>query len=317
MSASSLVTIAIPVYRRLDCLHIALRSVADQDYDDIELIVSDNGQNGTRVREIVSGAYPKPFTFRQNPRTVPLPDHYSQLLAAASGFVFIFLPDDDAMTPNYVSAVVRILANRHDVSVVIAKQEEVSADGRLIRSSPGDVDKYIEGIDFVKQWTSHGFASYTPIAARTKDIRSVGGYLDCPWGGHSDNALMLKLCLSGTVAYATTCTYHLRYDPESFGWSLGVGRFAQDTNCFLRFLEKDPWLREYSERFPDRWKELKPLVSHMAWKTYLDRWRNAEHDAPFLKWAGAGFAIPFFPEYYRAVVRAILSRGRRRVLRGR
>ena len=64
---SKLVTIGIPIYKRLTTLPQALQSVASQDYPDIELIVSDNGENGNKVKEIVEQCYPRPFRFRQNP----------------------------------------------------------------------------------------------------------------------------------------------------------------------------------------------------------------------------------------------------------
>ncbi len=67
---ADLVSICIPVYKRLECIPRALRSVAAQDYPSIELIVSDNGMNGTRVAELVQREYPRPFRFRQNPHTV-------------------------------------------------------------------------------------------------------------------------------------------------------------------------------------------------------------------------------------------------------
>ena len=63
-----LVTIALPIYKRLEYLPHVLGIVAAQDYPDIELLVSDNGMNGTRVREIVEASYPRPYRFRQNPR---------------------------------------------------------------------------------------------------------------------------------------------------------------------------------------------------------------------------------------------------------
>ena len=50
---TKLATIGIPVYKRLNTLSNALQSVAAQDYPHIELIVSDNGTNGTKVRDIV------------------------------------------------------------------------------------------------------------------------------------------------------------------------------------------------------------------------------------------------------------------------
>ena len=62
-----------------------LNAVARQDYADIELIVSDNGQNGTTVRDIVAEHYPRPYRLRPTDVTVDLPTHHHQVLAKSDG----------------------------------------------------------------------------------------------------------------------------------------------------------------------------------------------------------------------------------------
>ena len=297
-----LVTIGIPVYKRLDCLYLALQSIAVQDYPYIELIVSDNGQNGTKVREIVEQWYAKPYIFRQNEVTVPLPAHHTQLVYAASGRYFAWMPDDDTISPTYASELVNVLEGQPDVSVAIARQEVVDATGRFMRRSPDHLPECSKGEDFIRNWTTNGFDSYTSIVARTDDIRRCGGYLDCPWGNHSDNGLMLKLCLSGNVAYRKTCTYRLRQDPASFGWSISIGHFAEDTARFLSFLESDPLILSYARRSPEQWRELKRLLLAMTWQAYFHRWEMmGRQSPPFFQWIKAAFALPYLPQYYRAV----------------
>jgi GT2 family glycosyltransferase len=78
-SMTKLVTIGISIYDRLTTLPQALLSVASQDYPHIELIVSDNGQNKNKVKEIVEQWSPRPFRFGQNRSTVPISPHYNQL----------------------------------------------------------------------------------------------------------------------------------------------------------------------------------------------------------------------------------------------
>jgi glycosyltransferase involved in cell wall biosynthesis len=297
-----LFTIAIPIYKRLDCLHLALQSVIAQDYPHIELIVSDNGQNGTKVREIVEQCYPKPYIFRQNEVTVPLPVHHAQLVHAASGGYFAWMPDDDTISPTYASDLVKVLEDRPDVSVAIAKQEVVDASGHLMRQSPDHLLEFCKGEDFIRNWTANGFDSYTSIVARTEDIRRWGGYLDCPWGNYSDNALMVKLCLKGAVAYVKTCSYRLRQDPASFGWSISIGRFAEDTARFLTFLESDPVILSYASRSPEQWRELRRVLVTMTWQGYFHRWdMMGRQSPPFCKWTKAAFALPYIRPYYRAV----------------
>ena len=297
-----LFTIAVPVYKRLDCLHLALQSIAAQDYPHIELIVSDNGQNGAKVREIIEQWYSKPYIFRQNEATVPLPAHHTQLVHAAAGRYFAWMPDDDTISPTYASELVNVLENRPDVSVAIARQEVVDVTGHLIRQSPDHLPEYSKGGDFIHNWTTNGFDSYTSIVARTEDIRRCGGYLDCPWGNFSDNGLMVKLCLSGAVVYRKTCAYRLRYDAASFGWSLSIGRFAEDTVRFLNFLESDPVILSYASRSPEQWRELKRVLVTMTWQAYFHRWdMMGRQSPPFFKWIKAAFALPYLPQYYRAV----------------
>jgi len=104
-----LVTVVIPVYRRFDFLPKAIQCVASQDYPHIQLIVSDNGQNGTRVPEIVRQHYPGLFRFRQNPVPVPIATHFNQLLREAAGEYHVVLCDDDEISSNYISEMVGLL----------------------------------------------------------------------------------------------------------------------------------------------------------------------------------------------------------------
>ena len=95
---TKLVTIGIPVYRRLDFLPHVLNVVNSQDYPDIELIVSDNGMNGSTVHDIVKKYYFRPSRFRQNSSTVGMSIHFNQIINEASGEYFILLADDDEIS---------------------------------------------------------------------------------------------------------------------------------------------------------------------------------------------------------------------------
>ena len=105
-----LVTIGVPVYKRLGFLPNVLRSVSEQNYPAIELIVSDNGLNGGEVPQLVRRHYSKPFKFRQSPFIVSMPTHFNQIIQRASGKYFMILCDDDEISPNFVSEMAALLA---------------------------------------------------------------------------------------------------------------------------------------------------------------------------------------------------------------
>lgn len=297
-----LVTIGIPVYKRLSCLPRALQSVLKQDYPCIELLVSDNGLNGTAVRDLVDQHYTRPYVFRQNPAIVTLPAHYNQLVAVASGKYFIWMPDDDTISPNYVSTLVPILEQDSTIAVAIARQEYVDASGCVLRVSPNHAPHSISGEQLVTQWTKMGFESFTAILARTADIRACGGYPEFPGGTHCDDAVLIKLSLGRSIALTNACVYQLQQDETSVGWSLKCQVLAEDTRRFLKFLDTDPWLLAFARRETAQWVKLKYSLVKMTWETYYYRWDTIYKERlSLVPWVRAAFALPYIPSYYRAV----------------
>ena len=271
---TKLVTICIPVYKRLSTLSNALQSVAAQDYPHIELIVSDNGTNGTKVRDIVEQWYPRPYRFRQNPITVPIAPHYNQLIEAATGEYCVVLDDDDTLSQDFVSELAGILDANPEVVVALAKQESVNAMGQVLHRSLDQLPRILSGEDFIRSWNRYGFECYTAMLGRTALMQACGGYENFPRGTHSDDALLIKLCLNGSMAFGQHCTFRWRVDDSSYGWSMNCEELAEDTRQFLRFLEHHPTIIAYAARQPRQWKELKPLLLILGWGTSF---RPLEH----------------------------------------
>lgn len=300
MVPSALVTVCIPIYKRLSCLSHALQAVEAQDYPDIELIVSDNGQNGSAVQEIIGRHYHRPCRFRQNSATVPMCQHYNQLIQAASGKYLILLDDDDSMSENFVSELVRILEGRADIVVAMGRQEVVDVTGKVLRSSSATVPNVMTGEEFIRSWTSYNYECYTTMLLRTDTVRLCGGIPEFPNGTHTDDGLITKLCLTGAVGFSTRCVFRWCCDSGSFGWSLPIEKLAEDINAFLKFLESDPVIQSYAARHAEQWPALKSQLSHMSWHTYLERWAGLYRERlTFWRWVRAGFAMPYIPEYYR------------------
>ncbi len=312
---SKLVTIALPVYKRLDYLVDALRSVAAQDYPNIELIVSDNGENGSAVRELAELHYPRPFRFRQNPTTVPLPQHYNQLIAAAGGDYFAFLDYDDMLSSNYVSDLVAVLDAHPEVSVALARVEVVDTSGNFLRLSSDEVPAFMPGPEFIRAWTKYGFESYSTVLGRTGYVKEDGGHPNIPGGTHTDDAILIKLCLRGNVAISSRSRFRWRYSPASFGWSLKCASLAEDTRAYLRFIDDDPAMRRYAMKEPREWQEIRPILRRLGWQTYLERWEGMYGvDAPVCRWVSGAFAMPYIPEYYSRVRVALYYGLRQRLI---
>lgn len=321
-----LVTVGIPVYRRLDYLPNALRCVALQDYPNIELIVSDNGLNGSRIREIVETEYPRPWRLRQNTTTVSSAEHFNQIIEAASGEYFTLLADDDEISTNFISELASLLDRHPDASLALSAQEVVDKVGVTLEKTQQCLPELVAGADLIHAvWRTHeiDFYCFVTNMARTRDLRAVGGFPHFTGATHDDDAVIIRLCLGRMVALSDRCTFRWRKYGESLGWSISIAELGAASREFLSFLDEDDTVQSYATRQPQEWPKVRTTISAMVYGTYLWRWRELYRGRmPLASWLAAVFAMPPGRGYYRYLVgtagawfRTALSAQLRRCLR--
>lgn len=312
-----LVTIGVPIYRRLNYLPHVLNIISLQDYPRIELIISDNGMNGTKIRDIVNAHYSGPYKFRQNPSSVSISAHFNQIVREASGEYFVLLADDDEISPNYVSELVRQLERYPQASVALAAQEILDEAGVVIRRSRGPLPDILSGADFVRAaWHTfeYRFECFATTLAKTELIRRCGGYPDFTRGSHNDNALLIKLCLNDYVVFSDKCAFRWRVYESSHGWSIDIRDLAAASREFLLFLDSDPAIQRFAVSYVPEWRELKHYLVTVTWETYFERWRSIYRERlPHLQWVKAAFALPFILAYYRKVISTLIKVSKRAV----
>ena len=306
---TKLVTIGIPVYRRLDFLPNVLRVANSQDYPDIELIVSDNGMNGSTVHDIVKKYYFRPSRFRQNSSTVGMSIHFNQIINEASGEYFVLLADDDEVSSNYISELTTLLERHTRASVAMSIQETIDVTGVSLKRSSEMVPEMVTGPDFIRAaWGTHeyGYESFSTFVGRTENLVNCGGYPDFCKGTAIDDALIVKLCLDNFVVFSTRCTFRKRYSEASDGYAMDIKDLSKGLKEFLAFLDSDPMIRDFMESHPSQWKESKHYLVEVAWKTYFYRWIDIyKKRLSHREWVRAGFYMPFLPNYYRAVAQTL------------
>jgi glycosyltransferase involved in cell wall biosynthesis len=306
---NKLVTIGIPVYKRLEYLPHVLNIVSSQDYPDIELIVSDNGMNGSAVHDIVKKYYSRPNKFRQNPSTVGMSMHFNQIIHEASGEYFLLLADDDEISPNYVTELVNALERHIRASVAMSIQETIDETGVFVRRSSEKVPEMLSGPDFIRAaWGTHeyGYESFSTFVARTANLVKCGGYPEFHKGTAHDDALIVKLCLDNFVVFSTHCAFRKRYSEASDGYAMAIQDLSKGLRDFLAFLESDPTIKAYALSHRRQWRESKRYLVGVAWKTYYYRWIDLyKKRLTRREWVRAGFYMPFVQDYYRAVAQTL------------
>lgn len=316
------VTVAVPLYRRFRYVPGVLDSVAAQDHPRVDLLVSDNGENGREVRELVDEHAPTGYRFRRNDRTVGIVDHFNQLVEAARGEYFVLLQDDDQIGPSFLSTLVGVLEAEPDVGAALGRVEVMDEEGRTVdRDAGAEPPRRMTGREFVRLWCrgDRDFVCFATNVARTGEIRAAGGYPSFPKGTGVDNALLVKLVLGRRIAWEPDAVFRYRVYEESHGLSLPPAELARDLADFLDFLDRDPDLEEYAREHPEAWSEVRARLERMTWGTYRHRWKNMYRDRlSRAEWVRAAFEMPWIPDYYAAVLRHMarrfLSASKRRLL---
>ena len=307
---NKLVTIAIPVYKQLNFLPQALISANSQDYPNIELIVSDNGMNGTKIPEIVNKYYAKPYKFCQNSISVPVIEHFNQLVNKASGEYLVLLSDDDEISFNYVSELVILLEHNPQASVAVPRYEIISESGHVIKTSDEQRPDIVSGEDFIRAWCRQEYknGSTQTHLARTKNIKMCGGFPDFTRGIHSDDALLVKLCLNSYVALGQSCTFRWRISEFSTGSSKSYQESAAACKQYLNFLDSDSHILNFAYKYPYKWAEIKRHLVRAGTGVHLYEWKNLNRKSISpLEWIKAAFTLPFIPTYYAKVAYNLLK----------
>lgn len=308
---SKTATVALPIYKRLEYLPQVLALVQAQDYPNLELIISDNGQNGAKVRDLVEAHYRRPCRFRQNPSTVNVTEHFNQILQLASGEYYTVLSDDDEISPNYISELVGRLEACPRAALAHGRQEYIDKEGRILRETVAVLPDLLTGEAFLRAaWRTFELKleMLGTYVGRTELMKRCGGWPAFEKGNHIDNGLVLKLCLQGDVAFSSKCVFRWRIDEASMGWSVPIQGLSVATCQFLDFLKTDPMIRQFARAEPARWREIQAFVVEMAWSTYLCRWRDLyQRRMPRWRWVKAAFALPYIPQYYKEIRRILFQ----------
>jgi glycosyltransferase involved in cell wall biosynthesis len=131
MSNQPLVTIGLPTYNRGYSLRDALESALTQDYQNIELVISDNGSTDeTQAICLEACARDKRIRYFRFDSNQGPTVNFSEVLKQARGEFFMWFSDDDWMDRSYVSEGLRVMLAHADVGLVCGR-EKYYDDGKF------------------------------------------------------------------------------------------------------------------------------------------------------------------------------------------
>jgi glycosyltransferase involved in cell wall biosynthesis len=101
-------SVLLPTRNRLNLLAYAIETVRRQDYDDWEIIVSDNFSEEDIAGYIQSLNDPRIKYYRTD-KFIPVTDNWNNALEKSDGDYVIMLGDDDCLMPGYFSTLSKII----------------------------------------------------------------------------------------------------------------------------------------------------------------------------------------------------------------
>jgi len=135
-STETLVTIGLPVYNGESTVAAAIRSVLDQQYERLELVISDNAsQDGTEEICRDHARSDARVSYHRQRENIGLLNNFRYVVNHAGGDYFKWLGDDDWIHPSFISRCADALSAEPSL-VLVTTQQSYLDDAGTIQTSP-------------------------------------------------------------------------------------------------------------------------------------------------------------------------------------
>ena len=282
-----LVTVYVLTYKKFDTIFNNLTSILEQDYSNIELIVSDDGSSNFPKEEIESFVERnrkgniKDYQVIANENNVGTVRHINKILSRAHGELYIPLSGDDEFYSN--STITKIVDeyNKTHFNVLSTSRIAVDNEGHQLYYIPHILDRIIiksrirtprQQLNRLLQNRFHNFASGSTMAIRASFFKQVGGH-DERFVLWEDGPFIAKITNMG---YRINTRYDIvsvkyKLGGISTGGATGLLRQLFDKDLNLLFDDSETYKKSYLTRRIQRWRSEYPQTMTIGFKVkYLD-----------------------------------------------
>lgn len=216
-----LVSVIVPTIGRPKFIKNAIDSIIAQDYENLEILISDNCPAVPTSEYLGQELDPRIKIITRAVR-IESSEHMNICLAAASGEYVMILSDDDIIGKNYVSSMMSLF-EANNVIVALGTQESITENDALVKESLQLPEfEIVDGRIYIDEVLSGRKKSpvltYFSLFARRSDVIQTGGFQHYPDGSHADNCLFYSLAINGSVGISNAWMGYRVY-PTSSGLS--------------------------------------------------------------------------------------------------
>lgn len=257
-SSQPLVSVVIPCYNHENFVQDSIQSVIDQDYENIELIIIDDGSQDNsvlKIQEMIESCKKRFVRFEFRSRAnVGLSGTLNEALEWCEGKYFSAIASDDQMLSNKTAIQVKYLEKNKEVVAVFGGVV-------LIDESNEQIDVKLGGGQFYsfEDIILHNYNLPAPTQMiRLNSMKKIGGYN--PTLFIEDWYIWLKLSQIGSIYTLrnTLCLYRMHSNNSSKNIikmnkaRLDILSVFKDSILYEESLKRTKWLNSYEYFVMDR-----------------------------------------------------------------
>ncbi len=178
-----LVSIVIPTHNRPDYLEIALNSALNQTYENIEIVISDNGDDSLTQERIAPYliAHKNIKYFRKQGMSAA--ENWRKCFELSNGAYVNYLMDDDIFHPEKIKRMMHYYLSNPDIGLVTSFRQLIDEHGNHLPQSRGfeqlfPIDTLVAGPSFGHTMLTNGVnrvGEPTTVLLRRADVGAVFG----------------------------------------------------------------------------------------------------------------------------------------------
>jgi GT2 family glycosyltransferase len=269
-TASPLVTIVMPTYRRAAHLGPTLASIATQSLGDFELLVRDDGDGADGCAEAVVAAMPgdSRVNYWRNHQRLGMPENLNDGIRRARGDFIAVCHDHDLYRADFLEVMVRTLEGNPTALFVHCGVDVISSKGHHVARHVGEWPELTEG----RRWLTQMLQTLSsPVCALTVVRRQTydrHGLYAPGYGFVADVEMWMRLATAGDVAYVGQPLVQVR-ERERGHWAsansvLLSRRTAAIHRRYLRRAYRGTTLA--LERLRLEWRLGQTIAREMGWR---------------------------------------------------
>jgi len=232
-----LVTVIVPTIGRPQYIKDAVRSIIEQDYKNIEILISDNAPE-VSSQEVLGGCADEKIKFIKREKRLSFSEHMNMCFNDAQGFFVMILSDDDLLSPTYISNMVRLFGEE-SLTVAVGAQVALGEKDDCIESVLNVKENtVVDGFEYIINQLSGNSSfpifTFLSLFAKKDDIISEGCFKLYSDGAHVDNYLFHSLAMKGKVGFSSECSMGYRIYSSSCGLSMPFKNLLSATSEYDR-----------------------------------------------------------------------------------